>query len=203
MKKVLTYFFLALSLLCLLCLCAVSGCGPENHDEKQSSSESEYFLNVTKIQLNMGEKETLVLNNADASKVQWETFNDSIATVENGIVTAIKDGAVNIAAVYGDEIFICRVIVVQSFETIPVLEVTNVPLKVAVGDDTIVLDASLKNGTTEVENVTFTWESTNTNIISVDGEGKLTVLSAGSADIIVSCLYENEIYTTKYTIEVV
>ena len=199
MKKFLTLLFVGI--LGISCMCACSSGSTGNNTS--SSTESEYSLSKTEISLNIGDTETLVLNGANAGNVEWETFNESIATVEGGVVTALKEGAVNIAAVYEGEVFICRVTIAQILETVPVLRITNAPNKVAVGDTTVILETSFSDGATAIENVTYTWESQNTSVITVDANGKLTLLKAGTATISVSCVYESVTYTATCDIQVV
>ena len=201
MKKFLTLLFVGI--LAISCMCACKSNSGVTESSSSSSVESEYALNKTEVSLNIGDTETLILNGANADNVEWETFNETIATVEGGVITALKEGVVNVAAVYEGEVFICRVTVAQVLETVPVLRITNAPKKVAVGDTTVILETSFSDGATAIENVTYTWESQNTSVITVDANGKLTLLKAGSATICVSCVYDGATYTAMCQIEVV
>ena len=191
--------FLVLLFVCFLSCVSIYACGGDSG----SQINGLYGLNKTELTLSVGNTETLVLNGAEASKVEWETFNQSIATVDGGVVTAISEGVVNVAAVYENEVFICRIVVEQVFETIPVLRIVNAPRRVAVGDTTVILEISFTDGTAVIDGASFEWESDNSSVITVDNSGRLTILNAGTATISVSCTYENAVYTADCLIKVV
>lgn len=60
----------------------------------------------------------LVINpiDFDKNKIQWHSSNQSIATVQDGVVTALSDGDVDIMASYGDMIAYCHVKVVNIYK---------------------------------------------------------------------------------------
>ena len=117
MKKAL---LILMSLLMALCLIFVS-CDEEEsssmESETQSTSEqssmesdSEKPISVTEVMLNertlllsIGEKATLIATvspeDATNKEIVWLTSDESIATVENGVVTAISEGTATIMAV--------------------------------------------------------------------------------------------------------
>jgi hypothetical protein len=72
-------------------------------------------INKTQIELFEGETETLVAtvrpDKATYKQVKWSTSDASIATVESGKVTAIKEGVAIITAGVGDKIAVTAVIV--------------------------------------------------------------------------------------------
>ena len=153
MKK--TLILLLTFVLCIVCFCA---CNDENESQSSDSTlSSSYSLSENELHLNIGETATLVLNGADAASVEWRTFNASVVTVSNGIVQAISEGSINVAAIYQDEVFICRVVVEQVLPTMPVLSITNAPAKVAVDDTTIILETKFVDGIKEIQGVVYSW----------------------------------------------
>ena len=199
MKK--TLILLLTFVLCIVCFCA---CNDENESQSSDSTlSSSYSLSENELHLSIGETATLVLNGADAASVEWRTFNASIVTVTNGIVKAISEGSINVAAIYQDEMFICRVVVEQLLPTMPVLSITNAPAKVAVDDTTIILETKFVDGIKEIQGVVYSWESDNESVLTIDSNGKITLLTAGMATVSVSCSYEGITYTAECSIEVV
>ena len=81
---------------------------------------TEVTLNKTELTLKEGESETLTAtvkpDNATDKTVTWSTSDASIATVENGKVTAIKEGTATITAKVGDKSATCKVTVEQRGE---------------------------------------------------------------------------------------
>jgi len=72
-------------------------------------------LNKTELSLTEGESETLIAtvkpDDATDKTVTWSTSNNTIATVENGKVTAVKEGEASITARAGEEEATCKVVV--------------------------------------------------------------------------------------------
>jgi hypothetical protein len=93
------------------------------------------------VNLEEGQTTTLVAtinpNDADDKTVTWTTSNASVATVTNGVVTAIAEGNTTITASAGGKTAICNIIVnsneILSFGTI--VESSGVGLVVWVSDD--------------------------------------------------------------------
>lgn len=74
---------------------------------------SSLSLNKTELTLKVGESETLVAtiqpDDATDKNVTWNTSDSSIALVDNGIVTAVKEGTVEITAMSGEKTIVCKV----------------------------------------------------------------------------------------------
>ena len=59
-------------------------------------------LPVTEAEIKEGEQYTIEVNTNAPGELNWESSDESIATVENGVVTALNDGFVEIIVSYGD-----------------------------------------------------------------------------------------------------
>jgi hypothetical protein len=69
-------------------------------------------LNRKTLSLTTGEKSTLKLKGAKASKVKWTTSNKTIAAAsKKGVVTAKKNGTATITAKYNNKKYKCKVTV--------------------------------------------------------------------------------------------
>ena len=67
-------------------------------------------LSKNKMNLIVGEEDNLQVKNYDG-EVQWKSEDESIASVENGVVKALGEGTTNILAVIGDKTLSCKVAV--------------------------------------------------------------------------------------------
>ena len=141
-------------------------------------------LNRNELSLTEGDSETLVAtvkpDNATDRKVIWSSSDDSIATVENGIVTAVKEGTAIITAKAGEKSATCTVTV--KAKIIEVISVTlNKDTSTLTEGDTEILIATVNpdNATDK----TVTWSSSNTMVATVDSNGKVTAVKEGTATI--------------------
>ena len=82
-------------------------------------------LNKSSIELVEGDSETLTAtvkpDDATDKTVTWSTSDANIATVENGKVTAVKEGEVSITAYAGDKSAICKFIVIHDTANDPIV----------------------------------------------------------------------------------
>ena len=86
---------------------------------KINVSSTSVSISKKSATLKVGQKLTLTLKNANASKVKWSTSNRKIATVSSkGVVKAKKAGKATITAKYGSKKFTCKVTVKNSSMTV-------------------------------------------------------------------------------------
>ena len=108
MKKLLFYSLLSLSLF------AVPSCGSDKEDEPIIAVTG-LNLDYTSITIEEGDTFTLTAtvlpDNATDKTVLWTTGDASVATVSDGIVSALKGGVSWITAKAGDKIARCKVTV--------------------------------------------------------------------------------------------
>ena len=93
---------------------------PENNNEEQENIEYTISLDKTSATLEMGETLTLVANaNPDSQTIIWESSDTSVATVNNGLVTAVSAGTATITAkIEGtDKTATCTITVNEKVET--------------------------------------------------------------------------------------
>ncbi|MCM1522175.1 MAG: C10 family peptidase [Muribaculaceae bacterium] len=144
-------------------------------------------LDVNSKELTVGEEFTLTAtvspNNATDKTVTWTTSNAAVATVSAaGVVKGIAAGNATITATTTNgKTAACAVTVVE-----PVVLATSITLDktsfTGYPNDVVTLVATvLPENTT---NKTVAWESTDTNIATVDQTGKVTVKTTGNCTII-------------------
>lgn len=128
-------------------------------------------LNTTYSDLNVGDtiklQATISPSNAENKNVNWTTSDSSIATVDNnGNVKGLKNGVVTITATTQDQgkTAICTINVLSGKVTGITLDKTNYVL--SIGDS---LAINPKIMPTSAKNTNYTVKSSNTNVVSVDG----------------------------------
>ena len=150
-------------------------------EEKQEEINYEISLNNTSASLREGEAlqlvETITPDNTHTMAVTWESSNTAIATVSNGYVTALKEGNVTITATLENGNSASCTISVAKKEVKPILinlNATYVTLRVG-GTSQLTATVLPKEST----NKTITWSSSNSNIVSVNSNGKITAKKKG------------------------
>ena len=142
-------------------------------------------LSQTELSLEKGETAdlTATVSPADATnqKVTWSSNNTTVATVENGKVTAVSGGKANISVTTedGNHTATCEVTV-----TVPVtgvtLSQTELPL---VKGTTATLTATVSP--TDATNKKVIWSSNNSSVATLEN-GQVTAMSVGNATITVT-----------------
>lgn len=114
---------------------------------------------------------------ATNKSVKWESSDASIATVKDGLVTAIKAGTVDIKLISedGGKVAICRIEVNPQGVKQVILNKLSADLW---KDDYLNLIADVKPSDAVNKNVI--WSSSNASIATVDQNGKVTAKSAGT-----------------------
>ena len=125
---------------------------------------------------------TVLPDNASNPAITWTSDNLSVATVENGTVTAVSYGTATITAKAGEKTAICVITVNPSF--IEVTSITAVPNEYTfseIGEKKTLYAVVLPNNATDP---TVTWTSNNTDIATVSNNGVVTAQSYGTTKII-------------------
>lgn len=141
-------------------------------------------LDKTTLSLAVGETTQLTAtvkpDDATDKNVNWISSDESIATVANGKVTAVKSGKATITARCGDKTAECAVTV-----TVPTGSVTldKTTLSLAVGESAT-LTAMVKPDDATDKNVT--WTSSDESVAKV-ADGKVTAVKSGKATITAKC----------------
>ena len=128
----------------------------------------------------------------DDTKVVWATSNKTVATVEDGIVTGVKEGKATITATVGDFSKTC-VITVKPALTI--VEASKQELALGVGKSE---QLSVSYKTSENEDLIAKWESSDPTVATVDQTGKVTARNVGTTEIKVTVGGESD--TVKVTV---
>lgn len=140
-------------------------------------------LDKTEATLEVGETITLIAtvspDNATDKTVTWSSSDESIATVEDGVVTAIGVGSATITAKAGDKTATCAVTVIKK----------NIPVSgLSLNKESIFLTENRSDilqaiiSPQDASNTTIIWESSNTSVAIVY-EGQVQAVGLGTASI--------------------
>lgn len=113
---------------------------------------------------------------ADTSSIVWVSGNEDIATVDNGVVTALKEGSTKITARTDSRMAVCELTVVRPVITGVSIDRENADIRV---DETITLTATVTPA--NVTDVIIEWSTDNASIASVTNTGVVTGISVGKA----------------------
>ena len=160
-------------------------------------------LDKESLELIEGDESTLIATitpeNASNKKVSWTSSNPSVASVENGKITAIKEGTTTITAKSedGEKTATCAVTV--SAKTYPVTGVTlnKTSITITIGE-TETLEPKISP--TNASNKSVNWSSDDPSIVSVDQTGKMTAKAVGTANVTVKTSDGDFTATCKVTV---
>ncbi len=149
---------------------------------------NKFSLSNTELNVTLNGTRFLNINNKPTGEtVTWTSSDETVATVQNGTVSGLKIGTTTITATTsGGQTATCEVTVVYAYLLIESnkgnsISTTNLVL----GEHpTETLTARVQDGNfVDVQNAVVTWKSSNSSVATVDNNGKVTAVSAGTATI--------------------
>ena len=150
--------------------------------EPAQVSVTSVSLNKTTAALKVGETVTLTAtvspSDATDKTVTWSTSDANIATVKDGVVTAVKVGSATITAMAGDKSATCEITVEPTKVSSITLNATN---------KTLLVNMEFKLTATiypdNATNKNIVWSSSDSSIATVDAEGNVKAVAEGTAAI--------------------
>lgn len=141
-------------------------------------------LNKTSLDLVEGDIETLTAtvkpNDATDKTISWSTSNPSVAKVDNGTVTAVKEGTATITATAGEKSASCNVTVSAKKVDVAMVMLNTIELELIAGDQfTLVATVVPENATDQ----TVQWSTSDASVAKVES-GVVTGLKKGMAKIV-------------------
>ena len=175
MKKRSVWF---LSVICLLLLAACE-------KEPQAVKVTGITVNPTSLSLVEGETGSLTAtvspSDADDKTVIWDSSDKSVASVENGKVTALKAGSANITVKSVDGGFTASCSVSVSAKTVDVASISLSKEELTLKEgDSETITATVKPD--DATDKTVTWTSSDPSVATVDG-GKIEAVKEGTATV--------------------
>ena len=163
----------------VLSLCIVLGC-----TEKETQVEvSSVSLNTSTIEMVEGETFSLVATvlpkDAEYDGVIWASSNASVANVNSGAVSAVKEGTATITASAGGKSATCSVKVSSKIVAVTSITLDKTSLSMKVGEtETITATVNPDNATDK----TVTWGSSDVSVATV-ADGIVTAKSPGTVTV--------------------
>ena len=152
--------------------------------KQKEEAQEKISLNTSSLSMNVGDKvrliETVTPSN-NVSNVTWSSSNTNVATVVNGEVTAVSAGSAIITAKLPNGSSVeCAVNVSSKVIKVSqvVLNIRSVSMSVGATNQ---LTATIKPS--NATNKGITWSSSDPSVVSVDANGKITALKAGTAKV--------------------
>ncbi|MFA4132507.1 MULTISPECIES: Ig domain-containing protein [unclassified Brevibacillus] len=147
-----------------------------------TDSSGKLEADETSISLKKGDKDTIQLRYDDdklsGSKATWKTSNSSVATVDDGVVTAKGQGTATITASYkGDKV---EIRVKVDYNNSGRLEAEETKISMKKGQQDFVL---LKFDNERISLSSATWRTSNSSVATVNSSGVITAQAKGSATI--------------------
>ena len=137
-------------------------------------------LSATKLKIITGETETInaTLTEGATGTITWESSNDSLVTVNNGIVTAVgNSGTATIKAKCGSYEATCEVTIVQKVTRIT-LSASSTTVK---EENTLQLTVETEPSSGEIEKIEFS--SSKESVATVSNSGVVTGVAVGNTTI--------------------
>lgn len=161
-----------------IALAALTIVGCKTPLQEEETTVNSVTLSADVLQIKKGETAELkaTVDPAGAAEVKWQSSNEAVATVADGIVTAVEVGDAYIVATADTKTARCKVTVYEEGQTVITLD--KVTAKIAVGE-TVTLTASV---TPEEKAAELVWASSNEAVATVEG-GVVTGVAAGEAKI--------------------
>ena len=156
---------------------AIAGC-------KQVPIEvSTVSLNTATVEMVEGDSYSLVAtvlpSNAEYDGISWASSNTSVAIVNQGTITALKEGKTTITASAGGKSVTCSVTVSAKYIDVTSITLDKAELTLRIGNSDI-LTATVKPD--DATDKSVKWSSSDASIVKVDN-GKVTALKSGTATI--------------------
>lgn len=162
-------------------------------------------LNKTSLTLSKGSSETLKASispsNATNKGITWTSSNSSVATIDqNGKITAKSEGTtyITVSSTSSNYKASCTVTVVNTISLTKITTKESVTIKEK-ATTTLPIYYTPSNAT----NKKVTWKSSNTSIATVDSNGVVTGVSAGTATITATSIDGKHVATSKVTVEAI
>ena len=162
-------------------------------------------LNTNELTLTEGQTGTLTAaitpSNATNKNVTWSSDNESVATVENGTVTAEGEGTATITVTTADGEFTadCTVTVSKNIVSVTGVSLDKETLSLTEGETGSLTARVVPDNAT---NQAVTWTSSNTSVATVEN-GVVTAVGAGEAIITVTTADGGKTDACKVTVTAV
>lgn len=196
-------FLLPLLMLCVGSFFAAAACESEEDTSPEEESTSiEITLSQENVQIQTYQEFLLTASYEGEETVVWTVADPTIVSVENGKLVGLKAGTTTVTVTAGSVTDTCTV-------TVSPLDEAKISLRVAepnvslYKDDQKQIEVTATYYGMALDEATKTYESSDSNVVSVDANGKMTAKSFGRATVSVSCTVNGLELGTSVNVEVV
>lgn len=163
-----------------------------------TDSSGKLEADESSISLKKGDRDTIQLKYDDeklsGSKATWKTSNSSVATVDDGVVTAKGQGTATITATYkGDKV---EIRVKVDYNNSGKLEVNDSTISLKKGERETV---KLKYDGSTISNSNASWSTSRSSVATVSSSGTITATGKGKATI--TAQYKGEKVEIEVTVD--
>lgn len=160
-------------------------------DSQPTNPEPDVVLELNRTDFSLrgyGAYHMLYSGELDPAEIIWTTSDETVATVENGKVTAVGNGTAVITAEYMGQTVTCTVrcedVVITEYELLTRYGKGN-DFTLRVGESIVLFLAEIESGLRiQPENLTFTMSKE--GVITIDETGKITALASGRVTVTVT-----------------
>lgn len=175
--------------ICSLFAFSACGSGDEGTDNPGGgTTKVTISLDQSKLQLVEGDNFTLRAKvSPEGTAVEWSSSDTETATVEHGVVNALKPGKATITAQAGTATAKCAVTVIATDKVVPITGIALSPAKVSIktGESTALKIKFLPDNATAKEPTKIWWESDDDAVAEVS-DGVVKGIGAGKTTVAVS-----------------
>ena len=143
---------------------------------------SSISLSKTELTLTEGDSETITVtvwpDDATDKTVTWSSSDTAIATVEDGKITAVREGSATITAKAGDKTATCGLKVEKRIIAVESIELDKYEVELTEGES-VTLVATVKPD--DATDKTIVWSTNSEAIAKVDQNGTVTAIKEGEA----------------------
>ncbi|MBG9945067.1 Ig-like domain-containing protein [Brevibacillus formosus] len=163
-----------------------------------TDSSGKLEADETSLSLKKGDRDTIQLTYDDerlsGSKATWKTSNSSVATVDDGVVTAKGQGTATITASYkGDKV---EIRVKVDYNNSGKLEVNDSTISLKKGERETL---TLKYDGSTISNSSASWSTSRSSVATVSSSGTITATGKGKATI--TAQYKGEKVEIEVTVD--
>ena len=160
------------------------------------------ILNISSMELTEGESKqiyaTILPQNASNKNVIWTSSNSSVATVYDGVITALNAGKaiISVATEDSGKTAICEVVVVAKIYNVESVTLDRTSVELWEGEEITLLPSVMPEN---ASNKDVVWSSSDEMIATVE-EGKVTTIKEGEVIVTVTTVDGNKTATCKLTV---
>ena len=186
----------------LMCVAVGAFVGCTDGDTSSSSkpqTQTEAIAEMEDFTLGFGTSYEIITN---AENLEWQSSNQNVATVtQEGVVFGMGIGEATITVTNGVQTLSCKVTVATS-NVVPEYVLNSDDVQLTKGN-TYALESSVVVAGVVLDYVTFTYQSSNAAVATVDDNGVITALDYGETDISVSYEAGGRVNTAEVKVNVI